>query len=178
MGILGSLFAGKKAEAVPSYKIEPAGLVMDKNGWLYKESQEYSKNQNSIRIEQNRPGDWEVIEGFCEVDGLNSPDRTKEVLAFFTGSFRWLRLEREPVSPKTVNKVKVIGTYQDKKKKEHEVVLGHLTMNTAEEIERENVSDMWGRIRFIRFPKPGRSPLFLIRFDLMGPAGRSHAHSV
>jgi hypothetical protein len=150
---------------------------MDEDGWFYKESQEYSKNQNSIRIEQARPGDWEVIEGFCEVDGLNSPNRSKDVEAFFTGSFRWLLLEREPVSPKTVNKVKVIGTYQDKRKKDRKVLLGHLTMNTAEEIARENVSDMWGRIRFIRFPKPGRSRLFLIRFDLMGPAGRSHARS-
>ncbi|MGD9252825.1 MAG: hypothetical protein PVG92_02695 [Holophagae bacterium] len=177
MGIFGSLFGGKKADEVKTYQIEPAGLVMDEDGWFYQESQDYSKSQNSIRIEQSRPGDWEIIEGFCEVDGLNSPERLQQVEAFFTGSFRWLRLEREPGSATTADKVKVIGTFRDKKEKDRKVVLGHLASNIAEEIEREDISDMWGRIRFIRFPKPGRSPLFLIRFDLMGPAGRNRALS-
>jgi hypothetical protein len=177
MGFFDALFSSKKVETVPTFEVKPAGLVKDANGWYYKESQEYSKNQNSIRIDQNRPGEWRVIEGFCEVDGLNSPERADEVQRFFTGSYRWIRFEREPVSPKTINKVKVIGLYKDKKNKKQESMLGHLTMNAAEEIERQDVKPMWGRIRFLRFPKPGRAPRYFIRFDLMGPAEQKHAKS-
>lgn len=179
MGFFDSIFSSRKEKeaAQPTWRVKPAGLVKDANGWYYKESQEFSKTQNSIRIEQNRPGDWEVIEGFCEIDGLNQPEYAEGVHAFFAGSYRWIRFEREPVSPKTVNKVKVIGLYKDKKNKKQEAQLGYLTMNAAEEIERRDVAPMWGRIRFLRFPKPGRPPRFFVRFDLMGPASNQHAKS-
>lgn len=177
MGFFDSLFGSRKQGDSPTFEVKPAGLVKDADGWYYKESQEYSKNQHSIRIEQNRPGDWRVIESFCEVDGLNRPEYAEDVQRFFAGSYRWIRFEREPVSPKNINKVKVIGLSKDKKNKKQESMLGHLTMNAAEEIERQDVRPMWGRIRFLRFPKPGRPPRYFIRFDLMGPAESDHAKS-
>ncbi len=177
MGFFNGLFGAGKHESMAGFEVKPAGVVKDANGWYYKESQEYSRNQNSIRIEQRRPGDWRVIEGFCEVDGLNQPEYAAGVQRFFTGSYRWIRFEREPVSPKTINKVKVIGLYKDTKNRKQEAMLGHLTLNVAEEIARRDVRPMWGRIRFLRFPRPGRVPRFFIRFDLMGPAELENAGS-
>jgi hypothetical protein len=39
--------------------------------------------------------------------------------------------------------------------------------NLTEDLEGLNPTDLWGRIRLIRFPTPGRDSKFLIRFDLM-----------
>ena len=174
MGFLSSLF-GSKSPAAKVHNVKAAGVVKDEGGWYYEETQSFSKSQNSIRIEQNKPGDWTVVEGFCDVDGLNDSERAQDVQAFFAGSYRWIRFEREPVSPKTINKVKVIGTYRDPRKKTHEVMLGYLMLKNAEEIERKDVSKMWGRISFLRFPnQTSRRPQFAIRFDIMGPESRSH----
>jgi hypothetical protein len=57
-------------------------------------------------------------------------------------------------------------------------MLGHLKLKNAEEIARMDVSRMWGKISFLRFPNPGsRRPQFAIRFDIMGPAGLTKPES-
>ena len=174
MGFLSSLFGSKSPEEKIN-SVKAAGVVKDEDGWYYEETQSFSKSQNSIRIEQKKPGDWEVVEGFCDVDGLNDSDRAADVHAFFAGTYRWIRFEREPVSPKTINKVKVLGSYQDARKKTVEVMLGHLMLKNAEEIQRTDVSKMWGRINFLRFPNPkNRKSQYAIRFDIMGPERKSH----
>jgi hypothetical protein len=99
--------------------------------------------------------------------GLNKPERQKEVARFFAGSYRWLRLERELSGFKANNVIKIIGTYRDKSGKEPSVHLGFLKLELAEDLEGDDVRNLWARIWFIRFPSPGRDSKFLIRFDLM-----------
>jgi len=93
--------------------------------------------------------------------------RQKDVARFFAGSYRWLRLERELNGFRANNVIKVIGSYREKSGKEFLAHLGFLKLELAEILEGENVLKLWARIRFIRFPSPGRDSKYLIRFDLM-----------
>ncbi len=148
-------------------QVRAAGVLRDEEGWYYEESQNFSKSQSTVRIDQKRPGDWTTLESSCGIVGLNKPEREKEVARFFAGSYRWLRLEREPNGFKTNNVVRVIGTYREKSGKELSVHLGFLKPEMAEDLEGVDVRKLWARIRFIRFPSPGRDSKYMIRFDLM-----------
>ena len=148
-------------------QVKAAGVLRDEEGWYYEESQNFSSSQSTIRIDQQRPGNWENLESSCGIVGLNKPVRQKEVARFFAGSYRWLRLERELNGFRANNVIKVIGTYRDKSGKELVAHLGFINLGLAEELEGENVLKLWARIRFIRFPSPGRDSKHMIRFDLM-----------
>ncbi len=148
-------------------QVKAAGELRDEEGWFYKESQNFSRSQSTIRIDQRRPGNWEALESSCGVVGLNKPGRQKEVAGFFAGSYRWLRLERELNGFKANNVIKVIGTYRDKSGKELSAHIGFLELELADDLERENVLKLWARIRFIKFPSAGRNSRYVIRFDLM-----------
>lgn len=148
-------------------QVKASGVLRDDEGWYYKESQNFSSSQSTIRIDQKRPGNWEALESSCGIVGLNKPVRQKEVALFFAGSYRWLRLERELNGFKANNIIKVIGTYRDKAGKELAVHLGFLNLGVAEDLEGENVLKLWARIRFIRFPSAVRDSKHMIRFDLM-----------
>ena len=152
-------------------QVRAAGILRNEKGWYYEESQNFSSSQSTIRINQKRPGDWEALESSCGIVGLNKPVRQTEVARFFTGSYRWLRLERELNGFKANNIVKVIGTYRERSEKELAVHLGFLNLGVAEDLEGENVLKLWARIRFIRFPSPGRDSKYMIRFDLMEQEG-------
>ncbi len=162
MGIWSRVFGTKtdRPEAV-----RPSGLLKDEGGWYYEEAQDYSSTQQTIRIEQDRPGDWHVRESFCEVEGLNDPSQADDVARFFAGSYRWLRLERRPTGRHGRKTIAVIGTSRNSRGKEQVSHLGYLAPGLANGLDRQNVSKLWGRIRFIKFP--GRRPRYLIRFDLM-----------
>jgi len=147
--------------------VKAAGVLRDEDGWYYEESQNFSKTQSTVRIEQRRPGDWEVLQASCGVVGLNKPARLKEVERFFAGSYKWLQLERELNGFKANNVIKVIGTYRNKSGKELSAHLGFLNADLAEDLEGRDVRKLWGRIRFIRFPSSGRDSNYMIRFDLM-----------
>jgi len=148
-------------------QVKAAGVLRDEEGWYYEESQNFSRSQSTVRIDQQRPGDWETLESSCGIVGLNKPARQKEVARFFAGSYRWLRLERELNGFKANNVIKIVGTYRDKSGRELSVHLGFLKLELAEKLEGENVRDLWPRIRFVRFPSPGRDSKYMIRFDLM-----------
>jgi hypothetical protein len=148
-------------------QVRAAGVLKDEEGWYYEESQNFSKSQSTVRIDQKRPGNWKTLEPSCGIVGLNQPEREKEVARFFAGSYRWLRLEREPNGFKTNNVVRVIGTYREKSGKELSVHLGYLRQELTEVLEGVDVRKLWPRIRFIRFPSPGRDSTYMIRFDLM-----------
>ena len=166
MNILSAIFKSRNEKAAGG-GVKPAGVVKDEDGWYYEESQNFSSSQSTIRIDQNRPGDWEVFMGHCMVEGLNVPARSEGVHHFFNGAYRWLRLVRDLKPAGDDPSIKVIGTYRDKAGREHEVHLGCLTWELTEALEGLNPTNLWGRIRLIRFPVPGRNPKFLIRFDLM-----------
>jgi hypothetical protein len=148
-------------------KVGTVEAQRDEEGWYYKESQDFSRSQSTIRIEQRRPGNWETLEASCGIMGLNNPDRRDEVSRFFAGSYRWLRLEREVSGFHATNVIKILGTYCDNNGKERTVHLGFLKQELAGDLEREDIRKLWGRIRFIKFPSPGRDSKYLIRFDLM-----------
>ena len=148
-------------------QVKAAGVLRDDEGWYYEESQNFSRSQSTVRIDQQRPGDWETLESSCGIVGLNKTVRQKDVARFFAGSYRWLRLERELNGFKANNVIRVVGTYRDKSGKELSVHLGFLKLELAEDLEGEDVRKLWARIRFIRFPSPGRDSKFIIRFDLM-----------
>ena len=150
-------------------QVKAAGVLRDEEGWYYEESQNFSNSQSTIRIDQQRPGNWETLESSCGIVGLNKPVRQKEVAQFFAGSYRWLRIERELNGFKANNVIRIIGTYRDKSGKELSTHLGFLKPALAEELEGVDVRKLWGRIRFIRFPSPGRDSKYMIRFDLMRP---------
>jgi hypothetical protein len=152
-------------------QVKAAGVLRDEEGWYYEESQNFSRSQSTVRIDQQRPGDWETLESSCGIIGLNKPVRQKEVAQFFAGSYRWLRLERELNGFKANNVIRVVGSFRDKSGKERAAHLGFLKLEVAEELEREDVGKLWARIRFIRFPSPGRDSKYMIRFDLMRPEG-------
>ena len=94
MSIWSSIFGPKPGQAA-SVEIRPSGLLMDADGWYYEESLDAECPLRTIRVQQDRPGDWYVRNTNCRVAELNSPSRADEVFCFFTGSFRWLRFERE-----------------------------------------------------------------------------------
>jgi len=148
-------------------QVKRTGVPRDEDGWYYKESQDFSRSQSTVRIDQKRPGNWETLESSCGIVGLNKLVRQTEVARFFAGSYRWLRLERERNGFKANNIIKVIGTYRDKSGKDLVAHLGFLNSALTENLEGENVLKLWARIRFIRFPSPGRESKYLIRFDLM-----------
>lgn len=148
-------------------QVKAAGVLRDEEGWYYEESQNFSSSQSTIRVDQNRPGNWETLESSCGIVGLNKPVRQKEVARFFDGSYRWLRLERELNGFKANDVIRVIGTFRDKFGKDSSVHLGFLNLALSEILEGENVLKLWARIRFIRFPSPGRDSKYMIRFDLM-----------
>jgi hypothetical protein len=150
-------------------QVKAAGVLRDEEGWYYEESQNFSRSQSTVRIDQQRPGDWEILESSCGIVGLNKPERRKEVARFFAGTYRWLRLERELNGFKANNVIRIIGTYREKSGKEISTHLGFLRLELAEDLEGENVRDLWPRIRFVRFPSPGRDSKYMIRFDLMQP---------
>ena len=148
-------------------QVKAPGVLRDEEGWFYEESRNFSSSQSTVRIDQKRPGNWEILESSCGIVGLNKPLRQKDVARFFAGSYRWLRLERELNGFKANNVIKVIGTCRDKSGKEFVAHLGFLNLALAEILEGENVLKLWARIRFIRFPSPGRDSKYMIRFDLM-----------
>ena len=108
-----------------------SGVLRDDEGWYYKESQNFSSSQSTIRIDQKRPGNWEALESSCGIVGLNKPLRQKDVARFFAGSYRWLRLERELNGFRANNVIKVIGTYRDKSVKDFVAHLGFLNLALA-----------------------------------------------
>jgi hypothetical protein len=148
-------------------QVKAAGVLRDEEGWYYEESQNFSRSQSTVRVDQQRPGNWEVLESSCGIVGLNKPERQKEVARFFAGSYRWLRLERELNGFKANNVIRVIGTYRDNSGRELAVHLGFLKLELAEDLEGREVQKLWAKIRFIRFPSPGRDSKYMIRFDLM-----------
>jgi len=150
-------------------QVKAAGVLRDEEGWYYEESQNFSRSQSTVRIDQQRPGDWEILESSCGIVGLNKPVRQKEVARFFSGTYRWLRLERELNGFKANNVIRIVGTYRDKSGKELSAHLGFLKLELAEDLEGMDVRKLWARIRFIRFPTPGRDSKHMIRFDLMQP---------
>jgi hypothetical protein len=174
MGFWSGFFKDKGGNGVHK-QVKAAGVLRDDDGWYYEESQNFSKSQSTVRIEQKRPGDWETVESSCGIVGLNSSKRQEEVARFFAGSYRWLRLERERNGPQGKDVVKVIGTYRDKAGKERSTHLGFLTQEVNEELEGENVLAMWPRIRFIRFPNPERGSKYMVRFDLLKKQGQVRA---
>lgn len=166
MSFWSAIFKGKGGKNV-NQQVKAAGVLKDEEGWFYEESQNFSRSQSTLRIDQQRPGDWEVREPSCGIMGLNSPTRRDEVDRFFVGSYRWLRLEREVNGFRASHAIKIIGTYRDIAGKEHATHLGFLKQELAEDLECEDIRKLWGRIRFIKFPSPGRDSRYLIRFDLM-----------
>ncbi len=172
MSILSTLFKSRSEKAAGG-GIKPAGIVKNEGGWYYEESQTFSSSQSTMRIDQNRPGDWEVFTGHCTVKGLNGPARREGVERFFRGGYRWLQLEGDLEPAYGDPSVKVIGTYLDTAGREHEVSLGNLSWDVTEEIKEANLFDFWGRMKLIGFPVPGRDTKYMIRFDLMKRKGTS-----
>ena len=166
MNILSTIF-NSISENAAGGTIKPAGVVKDDDGWYYEESQNFSSSQNTIRIDQSRPGEWEVFTGHCMVVGLNAPARSDGVCRFFNGTYRWLRFVSgiKPASGEALTKV--VGSYWDTSGRKHEVDLGFLKQELTDGLEGHDVTKLWGKIRLIRFPAPGRDSKFLIRFDLM-----------
>lgn len=166
MSIWSSIFGPKPGEAA-SLEIRPSGLLMDADGWYYEESLDSECPQRSIRIQQDRPGDWYVRNTNCSVAELNSPARAAEVLAFFTGSFRWLRFEREAENGHCPDAIKIIGTFLNGDGAECASNLGYLEPEVATALVDQNVERLWGRIRCLRPPGRDRRPNFCLRFDLL-----------
>ena len=170
MGFWSGIFKAKDGESVHQ-QVNAAGVLRDEEGWYYEESQNFSRTQSTVRVEQQRPGDWEILESSCGIVALNNAKRIEDVARFFSGSYRWLRLEREVSGFQANHVIKVIGTYRDKSGEERATHLGFLKQELGEDLEGENVLEMWPRIRFIRFPSPGRGSKYVVRFDLMRKEG-------
>lgn len=170
MGFLSSLFGRKAAKESSNGKtvgVKAAGLVKDADGWFYEETQDFAVSTSSIRIEQERPGEWSVRDGFCEIQGLNDLDRLEQVEQFFNGSYRWLQLERRAGGPSGLHTIKVYGTFNDQRGTGHRVHLGYLDDDLSTDLANEDIKGLWGNIRFLRFPKPRTRTKYLVRFDLM-----------
>ena len=161
-----ALFSTRESESVYT-PVKAAGVLKDEPGWYYEESQNFSRSQSTVRIDQQRPGNWETYRSSCGIVGLNKPERKDDVARFFAGSYRWLQLERELDGSSGAGSVKVTGAYVNKNGKKHAVHQGYLQRELSEELEGEDLSNLWGRIRFIRFPSRNRNSSYLIRFDLM-----------
>lgn len=166
MSIWSSIFGPKPGEAT-NVEVRPSGLLMDADGWYYEESLDADCPRRTIRVQQDRPGDWYVRKTNCRVAELNSPSRAGEVLSFFAGSFRWLRFERAEANGKGGDAIRIIGTYLDNEGVECESFLGFIEPEIAKDLADHDVSNLWGRIRCIRPPGVGRRPTFCLRFDLL-----------
>jgi hypothetical protein len=166
MSIWSSIFGPKPCQAA-SVEIRPSGLLMDADGWYYEESLDADCPSRTIRVQQDRPGDWYVRNTNCRIAELNSPSRAAEVLGFFTGSFRWLRFEREAENGHGPGAIRIIGTFLDGKGVERESHLGYVEQEAAKNLALQDVSHLWGRLRCIRPPGAGRRPNFCLRFDLL-----------
>ena len=166
MSIWTSIFGPKTGRAI-GVEIRPSGLLMDADGWYYEESLDAECPQRTIRIQQDRPGDWYVRNTNCRIAELNDPSRAPEVLSFFAGSFRWLRFERGEPKGRASTAIRIIGTFLDQDGHERESHLGFVEPEIGEKIAQHDVSRLWGRIRCIRLPGPGRRPTFCLRFDLL-----------
>jgi len=166
MSLWTSIFGPDTSEGI-GVEIRPSGLLMDADGWYYEESLDAECPRRTIRIQQDRPGDWYLRNTNCRIADLNSPSRTSEVLSFFAGSFRWLRFEREEERGRDPNAIKIIGTYLDENGRECASHLGYVEPAIAAKIVDQDVDHMWGRIRCIRQPGPGRRPTFCLRYDLL-----------
>ena len=120
MSIWGSIFGLKHGQAA-AVEVRPSGLLMDADGWYYEEALDAECPMRTIRVQQSRPGDWYVRNTNCRVAELNSPSRAAEVLEFFTGSFRWLRFEREGKDGHRRGAIRIVGSYLDSGGAEHYV---------------------------------------------------------
>jgi hypothetical protein len=166
MSIWSSIFGPKHGD-VASVEIRPSGLLMDADGWYYKESLDAECPLKTIRVEQNRPGDWYVRDTNCRIAELNSPSRAAEVYGFFTGSFRWLRFEREAKKGHRPGAIRIIGSFLDGEGAECESHLGYLEHEVAQNIAHQDVGHLWARLRCFRPPGVGRRPNFYLCFDLL-----------
>jgi hypothetical protein len=166
MSIWSSIFGSRPGE-VEHIEIRPSGLLMDADGWYYEESLDSECPQRTIRVQQDRPGDWYVRNTDCSIAELNDPARAAEVLGFFTGSFRWLRFDRQKIDGDGPPSIKVIGTYLDGNGGACEAYLGLVEPHVAKALTAENAERLWGRIRCIRPPGLGQRPTFCLRFDLL-----------
>jgi len=169
MGLWSAIFAGKGGKGARR-RVREEGPPKQFGGWFYEEFRDFSTSQSTVRIEQGRPGDWETVKSACGIVALNGPGRRADVERFFAGTYRWLLLEREPDEFRG-SRIAIVGTYRDKGGKERTAHLGYLEEDLCEEIAAENIEGLWARIRFIRFPVPGRSSKYMIRFDLMADGG-------
>lgn len=166
MSIWTSIFRPKHGAAA-AVEVSPSGLLMDADGWYYEESLDAECEHRTIRVQQDRPGDWYVRNTNCKVAELNSPSRAPEVLDFFAGSFRWLRFELDEPQDRGASSIRIIGTFLDGDGQECESHLGYVEPDVAETISEHDIGQLWGRIRCIRLPGPGRRPTFCLRYDLL-----------
>ena len=166
MSIWSSIFGHKHGEAA-AVEIRPSGLLMDADGWYYEESLDAECPHRTIRVQQDRPGNWYVRNTNCKIAELNDPARAADVLEFFTGSFRWLRFEREAGGRNGCESIRIIGTFLGRDGTEREIHLGHVEQAVAEGLIDDKVENLWGRIRCIRPPGSGRRPNFCLRYDLL-----------
>jgi len=166
MNIWSSIFGHRRGEAA-SVEIRPSGLLMDADGWYYEESLDAEGPLKTICVQQNRPGDWYVRDTNCKIAELNSPSRAAEVFGFFTGSFRWLRFEREAKKGRGPGAIRIIGSFLDGDGAERESHLGYVEHEVAKNIVHQDVGHLWARLRCIGPPATGRRPNFCLRFDLL-----------
>ncbi len=166
MSIWSSIFGPKHGDEA-SVEIRPSGLLMDADGWFYEESLDAECPLRTIRVQQNRPGDWYVRDSNCSVAGLNNPSRAAVVFGFFTGSFRWLRFERQAKKGNGPGAIRIIGSFLDGEGVEQESHLGYLDHGIAKNIVHQGIGQLWARLRCIRPPAVGRRPNFCLRFDLL-----------
>jgi len=166
MSIWSSIFGPKHSNAA-AVEIRPSGLLMDADGWYYEESLDAECPLRTIRVHQNRPGDWYLRDSNCRIAELNRPSRAAEVYGFFAGSFRWLRLEREAKKGHGPGAIRVIGSFLDGEGVECESHLGYLEDEVAKKIVHQDLGHLWARLRCIRPTGVGRRPNFCLRFDLL-----------
>jgi hypothetical protein len=166
MSIWSSIFGPKPGEAT-AVEIRPSGLLMDADGWYYEEFLDAECPHHTIRVQQDRPGDWYVRNTNCMIDELNDPARAADALEFFAGSFRWLRFEREAGKEDGRESIRIIGTFLDREGTGREIHLGFVERGIAEELAEDDIEHLWGRIRCIRPPGTGRRPTLCLRYDLL-----------
>jgi hypothetical protein len=146
---------------------QPSGLLRDDGGWFYQESLDFAGGRQTLRIEQDKPGDWYVHDSNCRVLGINDPAREAEVAAFFGGTYRWLDLEPTFGGSPGRGSITVYGTFRNAMGEEKRVHLGFLSQELADALEKEVYGEIWGRIRCLGYPGRGRRAKYMIRFDLL-----------
>lgn len=146
---------------------QPAGLLRDDGGWYYQESLVYSGGRQTLRIEQDKPGNWYVHDSCCEVQGINDPAREADVAAFFGGTYRWLHLEPSFGGRAGRGSITVFGTYRNAAGEKKRVHLGFLAQRLVDDLEKEAFGEIWGRIRCLGNAGRGRHSRYLIQFDLL-----------